>query len=119
MHELETFLEENDFENYQILTNEILELYKNNKIGEIKSIVIENGPELIFEEVHRAFNDGKINTGSMESESITFAGYGEPLLSISKLSLLISKAVMLVSFKCLINLPLPHAGSKTLPPVNP
>ncbi len=51
MHELETFLEENDFENYQILTNENLELYKNNKIGEIKSIVIENGPELIFEEV--------------------------------------------------------------------
>ena len=48
----------------------------------------EPSSELIFEEVHRAFNDGKINTGSMESESITFAGYGEPLLSISKLNIL-------------------------------
>jgi len=37
---------------------------------------------MIFNAVHSAFEQGKIATHDMESDYVTFAGFGEPLLRI-------------------------------------
>ena len=45
----------------------------------------EPKPLEIFAEVDNAFLDGKISVSSMESDEVTFAGYGEPLLRLEAL----------------------------------
>lgn len=52
----------------------------------------EPNEHMIHEAVEKAFEDSRIVVGSMESEPITFAGYGEPLLRAD----VISKAARLI-----------------------
>lgn len=40
----------------------------------------------VVEEIENAFNSGKINITSMDSDEITFAGLGEPLLRLDTLA---------------------------------
>lgn len=40
----------------------------------------------VVEEIDNAFNSGKINITSMDSDEITFAGLGEPLLRLDTLA---------------------------------
>jgi len=53
--------------------------------SKFQSLEREPTPVEIFAAVEKAFDDGKINVSSMNSDEVTFAGIGEPLLRLDAL----------------------------------
>jgi TatD family-associated radical SAM protein len=63
-------------------SSEFSKLYMEDQLYSPKPIEIDATPQMIFNVVDEAFNDGKIAVDSMDAAPITFAGYGEPLLGL-------------------------------------